>query len=82
MQRVKSLMVLLLAAFVLSAVCGGIAYSAQTINGKALGSVDDVVKEVNRGELSLPKKGLITVRGGSNDDNTYIDVFATTFGKD
>ncbi|MBQ2615580.1 MAG: hypothetical protein IJF90_01845, partial [Synergistaceae bacterium] len=70
----------LLAAFVLSAVRGGIAYSAQTINGKALGTVDDVVKEVNRGDLSLPKKGLITLRGG--DKIGDVDIFATTFGAD
>ncbi|MBQ6981245.1 MAG: hypothetical protein IJQ15_02310, partial [Synergistaceae bacterium] len=70
----------LLAAFVLSAVCGGIAESAQTINGKAIGTVDDVVKEVNRGDLSLPKKGLITLRGG--DKIGDVDIFATTFGAD
>ena len=47
-----------------------LAEAAQTINGKAIGTVDDVVKEVNKGELSIPKKGLITLRGLSNNDNT------------
>ena len=61
---------------------GGTAESAQTINGKSLGSVDDVVKEVNRGELSIPKKGLITLRGGDFQDNTYVDVYASVFGTD
>ncbi|MBQ3398179.1 MAG: hypothetical protein IJG51_04775, partial [Synergistaceae bacterium] len=70
----------LLAAFVLSAVCGGIAESAQTINGKAIGTVDDVVKEVNRGDLSLPKKGLISLMGVDKIGDVFI--FATTFGAD
>lgn len=70
----------LLMAFVLSIAYGGPAESAQTINGKALGSVDDVVREVNKGDLSLQKKGLITLRAGEMIDD--IDVFATTFGKD
>ncbi len=59
-----------------------LAEAAQTINGKAIGTVDDVVKEVNKGELSIPKKGLITLRGLSNNDNTYLDVFASVFGED
>ncbi|MBQ7578821.1 MAG: hypothetical protein IJT21_11215, partial [Synergistaceae bacterium] len=57
-------------------------HADQTINGKAIGSVDDVVREVNGGELSIPKKGLITLRGGDFNSNTYIDVFASTFGAD
>ena len=56
------------------------AEAAQTINGKALGSVDDIVREINRGDLSPPKKGLITLRGGDKIDD--VDVFATIVGKD
>lgn len=75
---------LLLLIFALSVVLqfGETAQAAQTINGKAIGSVDDVVKEISRGDLSLPKKGLITLRGLSNNDNTYLDVFASVFGAD
>ena len=63
--------------------CGVTAEAAQTVNGKALGSVDDVVKEISGGELSIPKKGLITIRGGDDaQKNTYLDVFATTFSAD
>ena len=83
MKQVKLAFALL--AFLLSVVLltgGGTAESAQTINGKALGSVDDVVKEINRGELSIPKKGLITLRGGDFQDNTYVDVYASVFGTD
>ena len=82
MRKLQLFTVLPLTIFCLHYCYGGIAYSAQTINGKALGSVDDVVKEVNGGDLSLPKKGLITVRGLSNNDNTYLDVFASVFGAD
>ena len=57
-----------------------LAEAAQTINGKAIGTVDDVVKEVNKGELSIPKKGLITLRGGYLIGD--VDIFATTFGAD
>ena len=78
---------LLLLAFVLAWLGiilpgGEVVQAAQTINGKALGSVDDVVKEVNKGDLSLPKKGLITIRGGDFQDNTYADVYASVFGSD
>ena len=63
--------------------CGVTAEAAQTVNGKALGSVDDVVKEISGGELSIPKKGLITIRGGDDaQKRTYLDVFATTFSAD
>ncbi|MCR5347308.1 MAG: hypothetical protein K6E38_05970 [Fretibacterium sp.] len=58
------------------------AWAAQTINGKALNSVDDVVKEVSKGDISLPKKGLITLRGGDFNGNSYVDVFAEIFDKD
>ncbi|MBQ7665995.1 MAG: hypothetical protein IJS42_04700, partial [Synergistaceae bacterium] len=58
----------------------GTSEAAQTINGKALGDIDDIVKEVNKGEISLSKKGLITLRGGDKIDD--VDVFAATFGKD
>ena len=62
---------------------GNVAEAAQTVSGKALGDVDDVVKEVGRGELSIPKKGLITIRGGDDAQKiTYLDVFATTFSAD
>ena len=64
----------------LSVFLGGVSEAAQTINGKALGSVHDVVKEVSKGDISLPKKGLITLRAGGRIDD--VDVFATTFGKD
>ena len=60
---------------------GGIAEAAQTINGKAIGNVDDVVKELN-GDLTLAKKGLISIRGGNDNNQTYIDVFAQTFSRD
>ena len=82
---------ILLMAIVLSCVLGGwwlllqdigTSEAAQTINGKALGDIDDIVKEVNKGEISLSKKGLITLRGGDFNDNTYVDLFATTFGAD
>ena len=59
-----------------------LAEAAQTINGKAIGSVHDVVKEINKGDLSIAKKGLITIRSLSNNDNTYLDVFASVFGSD
>ena len=83
----KNSLKLLLLAFVLAWLGiilpgGEVVQAAQTINGKALGSVDDVVKEINKGDLSLPKKGLITIRGGDFQDNTYADVYATTFGND
>ncbi|MBR1658321.1 MAG: hypothetical protein IJ697_07640 [Synergistaceae bacterium] len=73
-----------LTAFMLSFVWGvcTLAEAAQTINGKAIGNVDDIVKEVNKGELALPKKGLITLRGGDFRDNSYVDVFASLFGRD
>ena len=81
MRRLRLLTAIMLTIFCLQ-FCGEFAEAAQTINGKAIGSVDDIVKEVNRGDLSLPKKGLITVRGLSNNDNTYLDVFASLFGAD
>ncbi len=70
--------------FALSAVLqpGGISQAAQTIGGQAIGNVDDIVKQVNGGELSIPKKGLITIRGGDFQDNTYADVYASIFGAD
>ncbi len=81
MRKLQLLTVSLLTAFCLQ-FCGGISESAQTINSKAIVTVDDVVKEVNRGELSIPKNGLITLRGLSNNDNTYLDLFASVFGAD
>ena len=74
MGQLRLLTAILLTAFCLQ-FCGEFAESAQTINGKAIGSVDDVVKEVNRGDLSLPKKRLITLRGGDFRDNSYASVF-------
>lgn len=79
MRKLRLLTAILMAVFCLQ-FCGEFAEAAQTINGKAIGSIDDIVKEVNGGDLSLPKKGLITVRGLSNNDNTYLDVFASVFG--
>ena len=81
MKRLRLFTAILLTGLCLQ-FCGEIAEAAQTINGKSLGSVDDVVKEISRGDLSLPKKGLITLRGLSNNDNTYLDVFASVFGTD
>ena len=81
MRKLRLFTAILMAVFCLQ-FCGEFAEAAQTINGKAIGSVDDIVKEVNGGDLSLPKKGLITVRGSSNNDNTYLDVFTSLFGAD
>ncbi|MBQ7733030.1 MAG: hypothetical protein IJT58_03315 [Synergistaceae bacterium] len=55
--------------------------AAQKVNGKAIGSIDDIVKSVNGGELSLSKKGLITIRGGINKGGgcTYVDVYTSIF---
>ena len=81
MRKLRLLTAILMAVFCLQ-FCGEFAEAAQTINGKAIGSVDDIVKEVNRGDLSLPKKGLITVRGLADNDNTSLDVFTSLFGAD
>ncbi|MBR1437407.1 MAG: hypothetical protein IJ587_02600, partial [Synergistaceae bacterium] len=81
MRKLRLFTAILMAVFCLQ-FCGEFAEAAQTINGKAIGSVDDIVKEVNRGDLSLPKKGLITLRGLTDNDNTYLDVFASVFGAD
>ncbi len=81
MRKLRLLTAILMAVFCLQ-FCGEFAEAAQTINGKAIGSVDDIVKEVNGGELSLPKKGLITVRCLADEDKTYLDVFASLFGED
>ena len=79
MRKLRLLTAILMAVFCLQ-FCGEFAEAAQTINGKAIGSIDDIVKEVNGGDLSLPKKGLITLRGGDKIDD--VDVFTTTFGED
>ena len=42
------------------------ALSAQ-IGGKALGDVDDVVKEATHGSLEIPKHSLMLLRGGGLD---------------
>ena len=81
---------ILLAALVLSYVLGGwsvliqggeFAEAVQTLSGKSIEDIDDIVQSVN-GSLSLAKKGLITIRGGNNGDHTYVDVFAQTFSRD
>ena len=58
MRQLRLLTAILLTVFCLQ-FCGETAEAAQTINGTAIGNVDDIVKEAN-GELSLQKKGLIT----------------------
>ncbi|MBQ9574860.1 MAG: hypothetical protein IJR27_06250, partial [Synergistaceae bacterium] len=96
----KTVSKFLLTALVLSCVLGGqqllvqggsVAQAAQTLNGKDINGIDDIVKAVH-GELSLSKKGLITIRGGNDygsdsklgaaSASTYVDVFAQTFSRD
>ncbi len=69
---------ILLAALVLSFVSGGwllliqggeFAESVQTVSGKSIEDIDDIVQSVN-GSLSLAKKGLITIKGENNGDHT------------
>ena len=88
MQKVNFkflLIFVLLIAGVAFLQCGGTAEAMQSVNGKALGSVDDVVREIGGGELSIPKKGLIFLRGGDDFDQwraTNRNIFAITFSAD
>ena len=54
MKKFKLLVLLLLAVFCLQ--YSFESQAAQTINGKALGSVDDIVKEISKGDVSLPRR--------------------------
>ena len=82
----KSVLKVSLLIFVLSLLGGVIfpsrefAEAAQTINKKALGSIDDIVKEIGHGELSIPKKGLLFFRSDYKIDD--VNVFATVFSAD
>ena len=68
MKKLKFLVLLLC----LGIIAVSPAYSAQ-IGGKALGDVDDVVKEATHGSLEIPKHSIMLLKAGEiNDNNSYL----------
>ena len=68
MNKLKLLLLLLC----LGLITASPALSAQ-IGGKALGDVDDVVKEATHGSLEIPKHSIMLLKAGEiNDNNSYL----------
>ena len=52
------------------------------INDNALGTVDDVVKEVGSGELSIPKKASSYSMAETKSVSRYLDIRLETVNED